>query len=89
MLVETDSSASRLRSHPKGALITPLRRLLGDTGPHSPWEDSAPIRAELFSVERLEEHARSLAAARAAIRSFFRLQGRSIDNEHLSVLSGA
>jgi hypothetical protein len=33
MLVETDSWASRLRSHPKGALITPLRRLLGDTGP--------------------------------------------------------
>jgi len=44
-------------------MMPPLRRLLGDTGPHPPWDDSAPIRAELFSVERLEEHARSLAAA--------------------------
>ena len=61
MLVETDISTSGLRSNHKGALITPLRRLLGDTGPHPPWDDSAPIRAELFSVERLEEHARSLA----------------------------
>ena len=61
MLVETDISTSGLRSNHKGALITPLRRLLGDTGPHPPWDDSAPIRAELFRVERLEEHARSLA----------------------------
>ena len=29
----------------------------------SPWNNRDPIRAELFSVERLEEHARSLAAA--------------------------
>ena len=62
MLVETDASTSGLRSKHKGALLTPLRRLLGETGPHPPWDDSAPIRAELFSVERLEEHARSLAA---------------------------
>ena len=61
MLVETDISTSGLRSNHKGALITPLRRLLGDTGPYPPWDDSTPIRAELFSVERLEEHARSLA----------------------------
>ncbi|MDX3773583.1 glucoamylase family protein [Chromatiaceae bacterium AAb-1] len=27
------------------------------------WQQSAPIRAELFSVERLEQHAKSLAAA--------------------------
>ena len=67
MLVETDASASRLRSRPKSALIQPLRRLLGDTGPHPPWDDSAPIRAELFSVERLEEHARSLAAAQGVM----------------------
>ena len=67
MLVETDASANRLRSRPKGARIQPLRRLLGDTGPHPPWDDSAPIRAELFSVERLEEHARSLAAAQGVM----------------------
>ena len=29
----------------------------------SPWLSSDPVRAELFSVERLEEHARSLAIA--------------------------
>ena len=67
MLVETDTSTSGLRSNHKGALLTPLRRLLGDTGPHPPWDDSAPIRAELFSVERLEEHARSLAAAQGVM----------------------
>ena len=67
MLVETDASANRLRSRRKGALIPPLRRLLGNTGPHPPWDDSAPIRAELFSVERLEEHARSLAAAQGVM----------------------
>ena len=67
MLVETDASANRLRSRPKSALIQPLRRLLGNTGPHPPWDDRAPIRAELFSVERLEEHARSLAAAQGVM----------------------
>jgi cyclic beta-1,2-glucan synthetase len=29
----------------------------------SPWDSDAPIRAELFSVERLEQHAATLAAA--------------------------
>ncbi len=29
----------------------------------SPWNNREPVREELFSVERLEEHARSLAAA--------------------------
>jgi cyclic beta-1,2-glucan synthetase len=28
-----------------------------------PWDDRAPVREELFSVERLEEHAQSLAVA--------------------------
>jgi len=32
-------------------------------GKSSPWNDETPIRQELFSVERLEAHARSLAAA--------------------------
>ena len=40
-----------------------FRRLLGARGPTPPWDDEAPVRAELFSVERLEEHARSLAVA--------------------------
>ena len=31
--------------------------------PVSPWDNREPIREELFSVERLEQHARSLAVA--------------------------
>ena len=34
----------------------------------SPWNDVAPARAELFSVERLEQHAASLAPPRASRR---------------------
>ena len=30
-----------------------------------PWENDEPIREELFGVERLEDHARSLALAQA------------------------
>ena len=63
MLVETDDFASRHRPRLESALSFPLRRLRGAYGPTPPWDDGAPIRAELFSVERLEEHARSLAAA--------------------------
>ena len=50
----------------------------------SPWDSQAPIREELFSVERLEEHARSLATAQAVTpmpnkgRS---LAGRLAENE--------
>ena len=32
-------------------------------GPALPWADTAPVRQELFGVERLEQHARTLAAA--------------------------
>ncbi len=31
--------------------------------PSPPWNDTAPVREELFGVERLEQHAESLAAA--------------------------
>src|SRR5690349_18275026 len=40
-----------------------MLRALGRESVVSPWSDAAPVRAELFSVERLEDHARSLAAA--------------------------
>ncbi|TAK83856.1 MAG: glycosyl transferase [Betaproteobacteria bacterium] len=33
------------------------------TAPAAPWDNEKPIREELFSVERLEQHAESLAAA--------------------------
>lgn len=42
-----------------------IRTRLGRTRPKALWDDGSPIRAELFSVERLEDHARSLAAAQA------------------------
>lgn len=37
--------------------------LFGRRLPPPPWNDPAPIRAELFGVERLEQHAQSLAIA--------------------------
>jgi cyclic beta-1,2-glucan synthetase len=40
-----------------------LRRAIESVRPSSLWHDQEPIREELFSVERLEEHARSLALA--------------------------
>ncbi len=63
MLIETEAFRSQRRSRRTGQRIPPLSQLLGATGPSAPWDDSAPIRAELFSVERLEDHARSLAGA--------------------------
>ena len=50
----------------------------------SPWNTQDPIRAELFSVERLEEHARSLAAAQPVTPKAAKgntLAGRLVDNE--------
>ena len=49
----------------------------------SPWENQEAIREELFSVERLEEHARSLADAqlvRAKPNKGYPLLGRLADN---------
>jgi cyclic beta-1,2-glucan synthetase len=47
-----------------GVLATLLReRWFTARRPDSPWNDTAPVRQELFSVERLEQHAQSLAAA--------------------------
>ena len=42
---------------------TSLRSVFGRKQPALPWDNRQPIREELFSVERLEEHARSLAIA--------------------------
>ena len=54
------SRASRGR---KVKLIPPILRLSGHNPAASPWDTEDPIREELFSIERLEQHARSLAAA--------------------------
>ena len=41
------------------------RRLFGFSRKASPWDSKLPIREELFSVERLEAHAKSLAVAQS------------------------
>ncbi len=53
------------------------------TGLVSPWDSSEPVREELFSVERLQQHARSLAAAQPVTPKPTRgqtLAGRLADN---------
>ncbi len=47
----------------KVQLLAFARRAFEAEKPSSPWNNQEPIREELFSVERLEEHARSLALA--------------------------
>ena len=65
MRLKIDTLA-RLRKSLNGSQLTsPWRRLIGSFSAKPLWDDGAPIRSELFSVERLEEHAKSLAAAQA------------------------
>ena len=45
------------------SLLTRLARLA--RADRSPWNDTGPVREELFGVERLEQHARSLAEAQS------------------------
>lgn len=40
-----------------------LGRRFEYTSTPSPWDSKAPVREELFGIERLEQHAQSLAAA--------------------------
>jgi len=54
-----------------------LRRSFLTAHPPSPWLDRLPIHSELFGIERLEEHARSLAAAQAITERHFRFPGLS------------
>src|SRR5690606_20130897 len=42
-----------------------FQNIFGRSSPPSPWNDPKPIREELFGVERLEQHALSLAAAQS------------------------
>jgi cyclic beta-1,2-glucan synthetase len=60
------SSSARYLARPAAvriALFANVRRYLGRATSASPWDSRKPVREELFSVERLEEHSRSLAAA--------------------------
>jgi len=61
-----------------------LRRLFGSRQASPPRSRDEPIRAELFSIERLEQHARSLAAAQPVMAkptSDRRLEIRLWDND--------
>ncbi len=46
-------------------MTTLIRRVLGRAPSTSPWDSREPLREELFGVERLEQHARSLAVAQS------------------------
>src|SRR6202162_1503455 len=59
----TGPVAECLRLDKPTKLISLVRRALGCRSTASPWNSDEILRAELFSVERLEQHAASLAAA--------------------------
>jgi cyclic beta-1,2-glucan synthetase len=64
-------------------LKTFIHRIFRRNPPNFPWDNREPIREELFSVERLEEHARSLALAQPVASRSPRghlLAGRLADN---------
>ncbi len=84
MRFETNALARELQLRRAPQLKAPFLGLLGPAYLKAPWDDGAPIRAELFSVERLEEHARSLAAAQAVTARVVRgaaLAKRLVDDE--------
>ncbi|MBI2720242.1 MAG: glycosyl transferase [Rhizobiales bacterium] len=67
-----------------------FRRIFPRTPTPSPWDNQEPVREELFSIERLEEHARSLAVAQTVEPKSLKgrqLAGRLADNGE--VLLGA
>jgi len=71
------------RSYIEVQLTTLFRHMLGRAQTASPWDSQEPIREELFSVERIEEHARSLAVAQRVTSKPIRghpLAGRLADN---------
>lgn len=64
-----------------------VRRFVsGIRSENSPWNDIAPVREELFGVERLEQHARTLAAAQPVTKNppkVLSLQARLNDNARI------
>ena len=59
MLLETDAFARWRRSRQSAEVTPPVSRLFGGARRSPLWDDGAPIQAELFSVERLEEQCRA------------------------------
>jgi cyclic beta-1,2-glucan synthetase len=58
-----ESDSARTFNAPAFPLSSFFRRIFGHGPPVSPWNSDEILRAELFSTERLEQHAQSLAAA--------------------------
>ena len=88
MPVEIEALANQLWRGRIGRVERPMWRPRREARQTAPWDDGAPIRAELFSVERLEEHARSLAAAQPVAPRDARgmsLHRRLADNEAVLV----
>jgi cyclic beta-1,2-glucan synthetase len=54
-----------VRPAEKFARAVSRRILANSTGPADVWQDTSPVRADLFGTERLEHHAQTLAAAQA------------------------
>ena len=48
-------------------MLNTISSLLRRRFPHSLWDSTIPVREELFGLERLEEHAQSLAKAQQII----------------------
>lgn len=77
--MRTDFARPSLSLH----LAALIRRVLECMHRPSPWDDRKPIREELFSIERLESHARSLAVAQPVTGALFTghpLMGQLADN---------
>jgi cyclic beta-1,2-glucan synthetase len=67
----------------KGQPPSFLRRIFGGAASASPWDNQESIREEIFSVDRIEEHARSLARAQPVMPKPTKghpLAGRLADN---------
>ncbi|HET9394855.1 MAG TPA: hypothetical protein VFO36_02270, partial [Nitrospiraceae bacterium] len=70
-------------------MITFIRRAWGHAPPAPPWDSLKPVREELFGLERLEEHARSLALAQPVTTRPTRghALARRLDENALALLS--
>ncbi|MDB5807564.1 MAG: glycosyl transferase [Betaproteobacteria bacterium] len=67
-----------------------LESAFGHRAPSAPWNDKSPVREELFGIERLEQHAQSLAAAQSVTAHPPRgLLLRSRFNDNAAVLLAA
>ncbi|GCD55969.1 hypothetical protein NBRC3222_1306 [Acetobacter pasteurianus NBRC 3222] len=77
---------------PKSASRSFLRGLFGGHGPVNIQDDHFPIKSEIFGIERLEAHARSLAVAQAIVPARHNRRGQPLKRrlaENAAVLAAA